>query len=146
MVADNTLQCSSVSPRFEIHFVRPVLFNISRSKCNQTMKFGHLIEYNMRNIFPEELHTKCCGETSPKPFSKKSYLGITVLNFIHFVLIYVQIKGYLNILKLRCRPLAFTSYKAFLKNQKKSGTSFPVSFSAWFLKKNMSHVIFYFIV
>ena len=25
--------------------------NISRSKDNQTMKFGQLIEYNMRNIF-----------------------------------------------------------------------------------------------
>ena len=25
--------------------------NISRSKGNQTMKFGQLIEYNMRNIF-----------------------------------------------------------------------------------------------
>ena len=25
--------------------------NISRSNCNQTMKFGQFIEYNMRNIF-----------------------------------------------------------------------------------------------
>ena len=25
--------------------------NISKSKDNQTMKFGQLIEYNMRNIF-----------------------------------------------------------------------------------------------
>ena len=31
----------------EIH----ILFNISRSKDNQTMKFGQLIEYNMRNNF-----------------------------------------------------------------------------------------------
>ena len=28
-----------------------VLPNISRSKGNQTMKFGQLIEHNMRNIF-----------------------------------------------------------------------------------------------
>ena len=28
-----------------------VLANISRSKGNQTMKFGQLIEHNMRNIF-----------------------------------------------------------------------------------------------
>ena len=28
-----------------------ILPNISRSKGNQTVKFGQLIEYNMRNIF-----------------------------------------------------------------------------------------------
>ena len=28
-----------------------VLLNISRTKVNQTKKFGHLIEYKMRNIF-----------------------------------------------------------------------------------------------
>ena len=28
-----------------------ILPNITRSKGNQTMKFGHLIENNMRNIF-----------------------------------------------------------------------------------------------
>ena len=27
------------------------LFNISRSKDNQTMKFGQLIEHDLRNIF-----------------------------------------------------------------------------------------------
>ena len=34
-----------------------------------------------------------------------------------------------------------TSYKAFLKNKKRSGTSVSASFSAWFLKKNISLVI-----
>ena len=32
--------------------------NISKSKGNQTMKFGQLIEYNMRNNFVEKLYTK----------------------------------------------------------------------------------------
>ena len=32
-----------------------ILPNISRSKGNQTIKFGQLIEYNMRNIFHEKL-------------------------------------------------------------------------------------------
>ena len=31
-----------------------VLRSISRSKCNQTIKFGQLTEYNMKNIFPEK--------------------------------------------------------------------------------------------
>ena len=33
------------------------------------MKFDHLIEHNMRNIFLEKLYTKYGGETIPKPFS-----------------------------------------------------------------------------
>ena len=38
------------------------------------MKFGQLIEYNMRNIFLEKSYTKCGGETSPTAFSEKSKL------------------------------------------------------------------------
>ena len=34
-----------------------ILLNISRSKGNQTMKFGQLTEYNMRNIFLEKSFT-----------------------------------------------------------------------------------------
>ena len=33
------------------------------------MKFGQLIEYNMRNTFLK--HIKCGGETAPRPFLKK---------------------------------------------------------------------------
>ena len=39
------------------------------------------------------------------------------------------------VLKRSCRPLAFTSYKAFLKHKKRTGTSFSASFSTWFLRK-----------
>ena len=55
-----------------------ILPNISRSKRNQTMKFGELIEYNMKNIFLEKSFTKCGGETSPRPFSKKSKLSVSL--------------------------------------------------------------------
>ena len=51
---------------------------ISRSKGNQIMKFGHLIEYNMRNTFVEKSYTKYGGETIPRPFSKKSKLIISL--------------------------------------------------------------------
>ena len=34
------------------------------------MKFGQLIEYNMRNIFDKKLYTKCGGVTIPRLFSK----------------------------------------------------------------------------
>ena len=35
------------------------------------MKFGQLIEYNMRNICLENSYKKCGGETIPRPFSEK---------------------------------------------------------------------------
>ena len=42
------------------------------------MKFGQLIEYNLRNIFLEESYTKYGGETIPRPFFKKSKLSISL--------------------------------------------------------------------
>ena len=42
------------------------------------MKFGQLIEYNIRNIFAEKSYTKCGEETIPRPFSKKSKLSLTL--------------------------------------------------------------------
>ena len=46
-----------------------ILHNISRSKNNQTMKFGQLIECNMRNIFIEKSYAKNAGETIPRNYS-----------------------------------------------------------------------------
>ena len=48
------------------------------------MKFGQLIEYNMRNIFLGNSYTKCDGETNPRFFSEKpngAYLWMKSLNF-----------------------------------------------------------------
>ena len=55
-----------------------ILSNISRSKGDQSMTFGQLIECNMRNIFLENSYTKYGGETSPRPFSKKLKLNISL--------------------------------------------------------------------
>ena len=55
-----------------------ILPNISRSKANETMKFGQLIEYNLRNIFVEKSYTKCAAETIPRPLSKISKLSISL--------------------------------------------------------------------
>ena len=38
-----------------------LLPNISRTKSNQKMKFGQLIEHKLRNIFLEKLCAKCGG-------------------------------------------------------------------------------------
>ena len=42
------------------------------------MKFGQLIECNMRNIFVEKSDTKSGGETILRPLSKKSKLTISL--------------------------------------------------------------------
>ena len=43
-----------------------ILSNISRSKGNQTIKFGQLLEYNMGNILLEKSYTKCVGKNQPQ--------------------------------------------------------------------------------
>ena len=102
-----------------------------RSKDNQKMKLGQLIEYDTRNIFLEP-DTKC-GEIIPRYFSEKSKLstslGILSNVSYQFYIIVCQVEGYRKILKLSCRPLGSTSYRAFLKNKKMSGTSLSTSFS-----------------
>ena len=55
-----------------------ILPNISPSKRNQTMNFGRLMEYNMKNIFLEKSYTKCGGETIPRLFSIKSKLVLSL--------------------------------------------------------------------
>ena len=50
--------------------------NIPSSKSNQTMKFGQLVEYNMRNIFLEKSYTKCGGKTIPRPFRSKLSISL----------------------------------------------------------------------
>ena len=56
------------------------------------MKFGQLIECNMRKIILGKLYAKCGGETSPRPFSKKLKFTISleqwskVLQFFFFIL------------------------------------------------------------
>ena len=48
-----------------------ILPNISKSKDNQTEKYGQLIECNIKNVFSEKSYTKYDGETILRPFSKK---------------------------------------------------------------------------
>ena len=52
--------------RIAIH----ILFNIEKSKDSQTMKFGQLIENNMRNIFLEKSYTKLLEKVFPDLFLK----------------------------------------------------------------------------
>ena len=42
------------------------------------MKFGQLIECNMRNIFLEKSYTKCGREIIPRPFFEKLKLSVSL--------------------------------------------------------------------
>ena len=42
------------------------------------MKFGQLIEHDIKNIFLEKSYTKRGGETINRPFSKKLKLSISL--------------------------------------------------------------------
>ena len=67
----------TLQPRYQA-IVMHILPNILRSKDNQTMKFGQLIEYNMGNIFIESSYTKYGGKTISRLFSKKTKLSISL--------------------------------------------------------------------
>ena len=55
-----------------------ILSNILRSKDNQTMKFGQLVEFNIRNFFFGKPYTNCSREIIPRHFSKKSKLNLSL--------------------------------------------------------------------
>ena len=74
-----------------------ILPHTSRSKNNQTKKFGQLIKYNMGNICLEILYTKCGGEAGTRRFSKESKLSISLNQQYEILcslfLLYVQVKN-----------------------------------------------------
>ena len=96
----------------------------------------------MRNIFLQKSYTKGGRETMTRLFLKLSISLDQYSKVLYsLLLLHAQVEDYRNILKLNCRPFAFTTYEDFLKNKKWSGTSFLASFSAWFSKKSISRVI-----
>ena len=84
------------------------------------------------NLFPDSFQKKKKLSISPDQQAKVLY---------SLFLLYAKLRA---ILKLSCRPLAFASYKAFIKNKRRSATSLSASFPAGFLKKNICLVIFYY--
>ena len=95
----------------------------------------------MKSIFLEKSYTKCCGKT--RPFSKKSKLNISLdqyskvlysFLFFFFFFLYSKLRA-IEILKLRCTPLAFSSYIVFLINKKRSRASPRLIFCMSFEEK-----------
>ena len=84
--------------------------NISRSKGNQTMKFGQL---TWETFFLKNHTQNVVEKLVQDPFLKNwnwAYLWIKTLKFYTAFLIACQVAGYRNIIKTSCRPPAFTSY------------------------------------
>ena len=65
-----------------------MLPNILKSKDNQTVKLGLLIDYNMRIIFIEKWYKNRGGETSPRPFTEKLRLSIIKIEHISGSIVY----------------------------------------------------------
>ena len=125
-----------------------IFTNISRSKDNQAMEFGQLTEYNMRNIFLVKSYTKCGRETNSRSFSKNqnwAYLWINILKFYIFCFNCLPSWDLSKVIETKLQIICFYLIKALLRNKKRSETSLPASFSAWFLKKNISVVTFYYL-
>ena len=49
------------------------------------MKFGQLIEYNMKKNFLEKSYTKYRGETIARHFSKKSNLSVSLSKVLYIL-------------------------------------------------------------
>ena len=93
-------------PEKEIIIIQ-ILPNISKSKENQTMKFG----------FSWKIIYKTVEKLLPDPAPKDqnwAYFWISTLNFYSLFSFYAKLMKYIS-----CRPLALTSYKVFLKKNKK---------------------------
>ena len=104
-----------------------MLSNISRRKGNQTMKFGRLIECNMRNTFLEKTYTKCSWETILRPFPKKSKLSISLYKQCNvsysWLLLYAKLRAITIYWNYAANSLPLPQIKPFLRNKRRSGTT-----------------------
>ena len=87
-----------------------ILTNISRSKGNQAMIFGQLIELNMR-FFLLRNHTQNAMEILIEHISESV--------FIQLVFMVCLVEDYENTLRLNCRPVALAHIKLFFLKKKK---------------------------
>ena len=114
-----------------------ILSNFSWSKSSQTMKFILLIEYKMKNIFLKK--------SSPNSFNKNqnwAYRWINILKRYKFCCCDMsKSNSKCPSVKVLTTCFYLTWRLFFFKGR--SRTSLPVKFSAWFLKKNISHFICY---
>ena len=101
----------------------------------------------MRNICFWKNHMKRWGgETIPRLFFKKNqnwtYLWINSLKSHTVCFYYMPGWGLSIYIKTKLQTTCLYLIYSFCKKKRRSGTSFPVSFSAWFFKKGISLILF----
>ena len=95
---------------------------------NETMKFGQLIEYNIRNIFPEKSNPKYGGIASLTAFYKKSKLRKSVdqqYESYKVFFIVCPTRSLPKYIKTKVLTTCFYLIQSFLKSKKKSETNLP---------------------
>ena len=105
-----------------------ILPNISTSKGNQTVKFGQLIEYNLRNIFAEKSYTKYTAESIPRPLSKISKWSISLdqqCNVFSVCFYCMLIWGLLKYSDVKLQTTCFYLIQSFFKKQKVDWNQLP---------------------
>ena len=118
-----------------------ILSNISRRKYNQAMIFGQLMVVTWEIIFLKN-HTQNAIDTL---FPDPSLKNVISLDRYYTACFYCMPSwGLSEHIETKLQNTVFTSYKAFLKN-KTSRTSLPALLSVWFLKWNISLVIFHYL-
>ena len=102
------------------------------------MKFCQLIECNMRDIFSKNHIQNVMEKLVPDPFLKHlnwACLWINSLRFYTICFYCLPSWGLLKHTEAKLQTTFFYLTLSFLKNKNRSGTSLPVSFSAWFWRK-----------
>ena len=78
------------------------------------MKFGQLIEYNMRNIFAENSYAKCGEETIPGSFYKKikiEYISESIVSRVIQFLLYANLRA----IEIWCNQAADHVFSRYIK-------------------------------
>ena len=112
-----------------------------RSKSNQTIKFGQLTRWNMRNILFKKSFTKYGGEIISRPFYKKS-------KSIFYTVCFYCMPSWGLSKHIETKPQTTCLY--FIKKdhfqKTKRGLKLVFSLSAWFLKRNISLFLLYWLI
>ena len=121
---------------------------VSRSKGNQAMKYGQLIEFNMRNIFLENHTQNMVEKLFPDPFVKNQNRGYLWINSLKFNTVCFQCmpsSGLPKYFQAKLQTTCFYLIQRFSKKQKGLELASLPHFLLGFWKKNISLVIFYYL-